>query len=71
MIALTPPAQIFSATHWRLLIEHLSARYAGYLDFQDQAGDVIHAYLRQAGDPGNTLDRLNHLYRESRTTEDF
>ncbi|WOO42700.1 ABC transporter substrate-binding protein [Rubellicoccus peritrichatus] len=41
-------------------------RYAGYLDFQDHAGDPIHAYLREGGDAGAVLDALNKLYRETR-----
>lgn len=40
-------------------------RYSGYLDFQDHAGDPIHDYLRNGGDPSKVLDALNRLYRES------
>ena len=40
-------------------------RYAGYLEFQDVAGDPIHAYLREGGDPNAVLDQLDVLYRES------
>ena len=41
-------------------------RYAGYLDFQDRAGDPIHEYLRRGGNPAKVLDTLNELYRKSR-----
>ncbi len=40
-------------------------RYPGYLEFQDRAGDPIHQYLREGGDPTQVLDELNRLYRES------
>ena len=40
-------------------------RYAGYLDFQDHAGDPIHEYLRRRGNPGKVLDTLNQMYRKS------
>jgi len=41
-------------------------RYAGYLDFQDRAGDPIHAYLREGGNPAAVLDTLTELYRSTR-----
>jgi multiple sugar transport system substrate-binding protein len=44
---------------------YLRPRYAGYIPFQDRAGEVVHAYLRDGGDPRGVLDRLNRLYRES------
>jgi multiple sugar transport system substrate-binding protein len=40
-------------------------RYAGYLAFQDHAGDPIHEYLRLGGEPRKVLAILNRLYRES------
>jgi multiple sugar transport system substrate-binding protein len=40
-------------------------RYAGYLDFQDHAGEPIHAYLHQGGDPAKVLESVNRLYRKS------
>jgi multiple sugar transport system substrate-binding protein len=42
-------------------------RYAGYLNFQDRAGEPIHDFLRHGGDAGNVLDKVNQLYRESRS----
>lgn len=50
-------------THDRAFVR---PRYPGYLDFQDRAGDPIHAFLREGGDAGKVLDALNQLYRESR-----
>ncbi len=41
-------------------------RYAGYLDFQDVAGDPIHDYLKHGGRAGDVLAKLNALYRQSR-----
>ena len=46
---------------------YLRPRYDGYIPFQDHAGPAVHAYLRDSGDPVATLDRLDRLYRESRT----
>jgi multiple sugar transport system substrate-binding protein len=45
---------------------YLRPRYDGYLEFQDQAGPVVHAYLTEGGSARTVVDRLNHLYRESR-----
>ncbi len=41
-------------------------RYAGYLDFQDIAGDPIHEYLREGGDANKVLDVLDQMYRDNR-----
>lgn len=48
---------------------YLRPRYAGYIHFQDRAGEVVHAYLRDGGNPRRTLDEMNRHYRESRTYE--
>lgn len=40
-------------------------RYAGYLDFQDHAGQPIHDFLQHGGNPGTVLETINKLYRES------
>lgn len=45
---------------------YLRPRYNGYLHFQDRAGSVVQAYLRQGGDPRQTLRQLNKIYLESR-----
>jgi multiple sugar transport system substrate-binding protein len=48
---------------------YLRPRYDGYIPFQDRAGEVVHAYLRDGGDPRRTLAELNRHYREGRTDE--
>lgn len=40
-------------------------RHAGYLHFQDHAGDPIHRFLREGGSSQKVLDEINRLYRES------
>ena len=40
-------------------------RHAGFLHFQDHAGDPIHDFLRNGGPPEKVLDALDSLYRES------
>ncbi|MBK1880234.1 ABC transporter substrate-binding protein [Pelagicoccus mobilis] len=39
-------------------------RYAGYLEFQDNAGFPIHDFLKKGGSAADTLDAVNALYRE-------
>lgn len=41
-------------------------RYNGYVHFQDHAGDPIHAYLREGGNPEVVLEKVNQLYRASK-----
>ena len=48
---------------------YLRPRYDGYIPFQDHAGEMVHAYLRDGGDPRRTLDDMNRHYRESRADE--
>src|SRR5687768_15467056 len=48
---------------------YLRPRYDGYVPFQDRAGEAVHAYLRDGGDPRQTLDDLNRHNRESRADE--
>lgn len=40
-------------------------RYYGYLDFQDNAGRVIHTYLREGGLTLDVLANLDAFYRDS------
>ena len=40
-------------------------RYPGYTQFQDRAGDTIHAFLLKGGNAAEVLETLNRLYRES------
>jgi multiple sugar transport system substrate-binding protein len=44
---------------------YLRPRYPGYIRFQDQAGPVVHRYLREGGDPRATLAEMDGLYRRS------
>ena len=48
---------------------YLRPRYDGYIPFQDRAGEVVHAYLRDGGNPRLALDVINRHYRESRADE--
>ena len=45
---------------------YLRPRYNGYLHFQDEAGPIVHAYLRNGGDVTPYLQQINDLYRTSR-----
>jgi multiple sugar transport system substrate-binding protein len=53
----------FSAT--RATMEHcwIRPRYAGYLAFQKQAGDLVEAHLRGVIGEADLLARLEHLHR--------
>ncbi|HYJ36990.1 MAG TPA: extracellular solute-binding protein [Chitinophagaceae bacterium] len=44
---------------------YMRPRYDGYLNFQDVAGEPLHKFLEQGGKPGDVLNTMNHLYRES------
>jgi multiple sugar transport system substrate-binding protein len=46
-------------------LAYLRPRYDGFLGFQDAAGDLVHGYLRDGGDPDVVLDRLDAAYRAS------
>jgi multiple sugar transport system substrate-binding protein len=48
---------------------YLRPRYAGYIPFQDHAGDVVRDFLRDGGSASAsaTLDAVNALYRKSRS----
>jgi multiple sugar transport system substrate-binding protein len=48
---------------------YLRPRYDGYIPFQDRTGEMVHAYLRDGGDPRRTLADMNRHYRESRADE--
>ena len=47
----------------------LRPRWDGYLNFQDAAGEIVHAYLLRGGDPALVVGRLNSLLRSTRTKE--
>lgn len=44
---------------------YMRPRYNGYLYFQDHAGDPLHQYLRDGGNPASVLESMNKLYRQS------
>jgi len=48
---------------------YLRPRYDGYIPFQDRAGEMVHTYLRDGGDPRRTLADMNRRYRASRADE--
>ena len=45
---------------------YLRPRFDGYIPFQDEAGEIVHAYLRDGGDSAAAVANLNELYREAR-----
>lgn len=44
---------------------YLRPRYPGYLHFQDQAGPIVHTYLKAGGDAGRVVEQLDTLYRST------
>jgi multiple sugar transport system substrate-binding protein len=59
----------FSSTLPALDRAYLRPRFDGFLSFQDDAGDVIHGWLRSGTDPDAALDRIDELFRRARTDE--
>jgi multiple sugar transport system substrate-binding protein len=45
---------------------YLRPRYDGYLQFQDEAGSLIHHYLVAGGEPRAVMDQLEDLRERSR-----
>jgi len=45
---------------------YLRPRYSGYLHFQDNAGIFVQDYVKNGGNPKETILKLNELYRKSR-----
>ena len=45
---------------------YLRPRYAGYLHFQDQAGDPVREYIMHGGDPKQVLAKMTNLFHESK-----
>ncbi len=56
----------FRRTRQTLETAWLRPRYDGYMRFQDEAGDIIHAFLRGEARAEPTLNALETSYRESR-----
>jgi multiple sugar transport system substrate-binding protein len=46
---------------------YMRPRYAGYLYFQDKSGEPLYQYLKNGGNAGAVLEKMNTLYRESLT----
>ena len=59
----------FSATLPALDAAYLRPRHDGFLAFQDAAGELIHAYLRDGGDPDAVLDAIDEADRATRASE--
>lgn len=57
----------FANTRETLETAWLRPRYDGYMGFQDNGGDIVHACLTGEIDMETALDRLDAAYRESRT----
>jgi multiple sugar transport system substrate-binding protein len=55
----------FRATLPALEAAWVRPRYAGYADFQEAAGPVLHRALRRAADDGETLRAIHRLYLQS------
>jgi multiple sugar transport system substrate-binding protein len=47
---------------------YLRPRHAGFLEFQDRAGEVVHRYLAAGGDAFDVIDRLDAIAVETRGT---
>jgi multiple sugar transport system substrate-binding protein len=56
----------FRNTRETLETAWLRPRYDGYMSFQERGGDILHACLRGEVGRGETLERLDAAYRESR-----
>lgn len=56
----------FRNTRETLETAWLRPRYDGYMGFQERGGDILHACLRGEVGRGETLERLDAAYRESR-----
>ena len=50
---------------------YVRPRYNGYLHFQDHAGEPLHNFLLNSGDPAEVLKKINTLYRKSLATSNI
>lgn len=48
---------------------YLRPRYCGYIDFQDRAGNAVHQFLFQGGNPRAVAEELGRLYEQSTAKE--
>jgi multiple sugar transport system substrate-binding protein len=56
----------FRATLPGLDAAYLRPRHAGFLEFQERAGDLVHGYLTERGSAPDVIDRLDATYAETR-----
>jgi len=61
----TTTNNFFRDTLPTLDVAFLRPRYYGYMHFQEQAGLVVHRYLREGGDAHTAVAELDRLYQES------
>ena len=47
---------------------YVRPRYNGYLHFQDHAGEPLHVFLSEGGNPKEVLKKINRLYQKSLAT---
>ncbi|MBO6674765.1 MAG: extracellular solute-binding protein [Rhizobiales bacterium] len=57
----------FTNTRQTLESAYLRPRYDGYMGFQENAGHIVHAFLRKQASVQATLDDLQRAYQESRS----
>lgn len=55
----------FADTLQTLDISYMRPRYSGYLYFQDNAGDYVQDYVKNGGNPKETVKKINELYLKS------
>jgi len=55
----------FAGTLGALDAAYLRPRYDGFIGFQSRAGDVVHSWFREGGNPNDVLDVLDARFRES------
>ena len=60
-------SNFFANTVETLDAAYLRPRYAGYLDFQDEASVMMHSFVSGAAGPRETLAGMNRLYQETFT----
>jgi multiple sugar transport system substrate-binding protein len=60
----------FTGTLETLEQAFLRPRYDGFVAFQDQAGDLLHGFLRDGSDIDSVIDGLDTLYRTSQPAGD-
>ena len=48
---------------------YLRPRYCGYIEFQNEAGAVVHQYLREGGNPRAVVEELRGFYGRSKSKE--